>query len=74
MADDTRDEATRLSDQAMSLLRFLITVEDWAKDDDPRAQPYFDGDAVRWMEDEAGNHHLTFHPERFDEVMKQQGN
>jgi len=65
-----------MTDQAMSLLQFLVTVEDWAKNNDPRAQPYFDADTVRWMGDmdDTEDRHLAFHPQRFDEVMKRQGN
>jgi hypothetical protein len=59
-------------DRGMTLLRFLVTVENWAKDNDPRAKPYFEADAVRWMDDE-GSRHLAFHPQRFDVVMKAQG-
>jgi hypothetical protein len=61
--------------RGMALLRFLITVEDWAKENNPRAQPYFDADAVRWMDanEVRSERHLAFHPQRFDAVMKAQG-
>ena len=55
---------------AMSLLRFLCVVEGWAQVHDPRAQPYFDANAIRW-EDQVGGR-LAFHPQRFDAVRKSQ--
>lgn len=54
-----------ISERAARLLEFILTVEEWAKAADPRAQPYFDANAVRWRDDG----HLSFHATRFISVM-----
>lgn len=56
-----------IPDQAMALLRRLIQVEDWARQGDPRAQPYLDADAVRIVDGRA-----EFHRTRFIHVLTEQ--
>ena len=46
--------------QAMTLLKKLAEVGNWAKNGDPRAKPYLDADAVRLVDGTP-----QFHRDRF---------